>query len=218
MRYKCLFLDYDDTVVNSSKAIHHTSFVEAMHLLRPGAKEITFEEFMLYCAEPGFVAFRDEIIGMDEEEQKEQQRIWKDYTERIIPPFFEGMGKVLTRFHEAGGIIVAVSHSEERSIRRTYETALGFAPDLIFGWDYPVELRKPSTYPVEQSLQKFGLSPEDCLVVDDLLPGREMARKAGIDFCYAGWSGAPEALRAKLIPISNYTFDTVEAFERWLFK
>ena len=34
----------------------------------------------------------------------------------------------------------------------------------------------------------FSLSPEEILVVDDLLPGKKMADAAKTDFAAAGWS------------------------------
>ena len=36
MRYRCLILDHDDTVVNSTATIHYPAFLEALKLLRPG--------------------------------------------------------------------------------------------------------------------------------------------------------------------------------------
>jgi len=44
MRYKCLLLDHDDTVVNSTATIHYPAFLEALRLLRPGVT-ISLEDF-----------------------------------------------------------------------------------------------------------------------------------------------------------------------------
>ena len=61
-------------------------------------------------------------------------------------------------------------------------------PQLIFGGSLPEDQRKPSPWPVQQALRQFGLQPHDALVVDDLLPGLQMAVSAGVDFAGAGWS------------------------------
>ena len=38
MKYKCLVLDHDDTVVESTASMHYPSFVETINILRPGLK------------------------------------------------------------------------------------------------------------------------------------------------------------------------------------
>ena len=44
MRYKCLVLDHDDTVVDSTASIHYPAFLEALKILRPGVQQITLGE------------------------------------------------------------------------------------------------------------------------------------------------------------------------------
>ena len=34
---------------------------------------------------------------------------------------------------------------------------------------------------------KYALKPEEVLVIDDLMPGLDMARAAGVPFAAAGW-------------------------------
>ncbi len=45
MKYKCLVLDHDDTVVKSTPTIHYPSFIEAMKELRPQMEPYTLETF-----------------------------------------------------------------------------------------------------------------------------------------------------------------------------
>lgn len=54
MKYRCLVLDHDDTVVKSTPDIHYPSFVEALKLLRPDMETLSLEEFVSYCFNPGF--------------------------------------------------------------------------------------------------------------------------------------------------------------------
>ena len=37
-------------------------------------------------------------------------------------------------------------------------------------------------------MERFGLEPQELLVVDDLKPGYDMARAAGVPFAAAGWA------------------------------
>ena len=46
LKYKCLVLDHDDTVVDSSASIHYPSFVEYLKIARPHlADKYTLEEY-----------------------------------------------------------------------------------------------------------------------------------------------------------------------------
>lgn len=218
MRYRCLFLDYDDTVVDSSKRIHYPSFLEALRILRPLQADMSFARFMQYCAEPGFASLLDDILQLNPQEKEIQQSIWKRYTTQITPPLFKGMDTLLRQFKQQGGLISAVSHSEKATIQRTYMTHLGFAPDMIFGWDDPPEKRKPSPYPIEQTCREYGLDKRECLVVDDLCSGMQMAKAAGVAFCHAGWSPCVHTMQQRMQNQSQYSFDAVESFARWLLQ
>ena len=55
MRYKCLVLDHDDTVVDSTASIHYPAFLEALKILRPGVQQITLEEYFKENFDPGFI-------------------------------------------------------------------------------------------------------------------------------------------------------------------
>ena len=61
-------------------------------------------------------------------------------------------------------------------------------PDVIFGWEQPPEQRKPHTWPLEQIMERFSLAPQELLVVDDLKPGYDMAKAAGVPLSAAGWA------------------------------
>jgi len=56
MKYKCLVLDHDDTVVNSTATVNFPSFMNVLKKLRPGFS-LTLDEFLRYNFEPGFSSF-----------------------------------------------------------------------------------------------------------------------------------------------------------------
>ena len=59
---------------------------------------------------------------------------------------------------------------------------------MIYSWDLPKEQRKPSPYTIFDLMKRFDLKPSEVIVVDDLKPGYDMARGAGVDFAAAGWA------------------------------
>lgn len=189
MKYKCLILDHDDTVVNSSASIHFPSFIEYLKIKRPAlAKNYTFEDYIIKNFHPGIVALFTEEIGLSEEELCEEEKFWADYVRAHIPTAYDGIRDIIIDFKAQGGIVVVDSHSLSQYIKRDYEKNSLPEPDIIFGWDIPKEHRKPSPHTVLDVIGRYGLKPEEVLVVDDLKPGYDMARGAGVPFAAAGWA------------------------------
>ena len=77
MKYKCLVLDHDDTVVASSEAIHYPSFIEYLKDFRPHlVNNYTFESFIIKNFDPGIVALLHDEVGLSEEEMKHEEGYW----------------------------------------------------------------------------------------------------------------------------------------------
>ena len=89
---------------------------------------------------------------------------------------------------------------------------------MIFGWEYPPEQRKPSTYPLEQIMKSGRLKPEELLVIDDLKPGYDMAKAAGVPFAAAGWANDIPQIEAFMRKNCGLYFKTVEELRGWLFN
>ncbi len=92
-----------------------------------------------------------------------------------------------------------VSHDARAfPVRGHYDCAAngnGVTPDFVFGWELPPDRRRPNPYPVHEAsglLQPVSL---DGLVVDELKPGVDMAKAAGVDTAAAGWSQEIPAIR-----------------------
>lgn len=207
MKYKCLILDHDDTVAKSTPDIHYPSFIEALKVLRPNYSNISLEEFILKCFNPGFSELCKNILHFNDKEQEYQYNIWTNYTKTNIPEFYAGFKELINDFKKNGGIVCVSSHSESHRIKRDYIVNCGIEPDKIFGWDIDEDKRKPSPYSIEETIRLFKLKQEDILVVDDLKPGLDMANAGGVDFASAGWS--------HLIPeIINYMKDNSKYYLR----
>ncbi len=216
MKYRCLILDHDDTVVQSTPDIHYPSFVEALKILRPNRKPITLEEFILYCFNPGFAELCKDILKFTEEEQEYQQRIWKKYTTTKVPEFYPGFVEFIKEYKNLGGIICVVSHSESKQIIRDYELNCDLTPDLIFGWEPEAYKRKPNPYPIIEIMKRFNLQCDELLVVDDLKPGLDMARSCNVEFAGAGWSHLIPEVKDYMEKESDYYFQTVSSLEEFI--
>lgn len=219
MKYKCLCLDHDDTVVNSTATIHYPSFIEYLKDYRPHlADNYTLESYFVKNFHPGIISlFRDEV-GLTEEEMKEEEAYWSEFVKSHIPSTYDGMAEIIWQFHRQGGIIAVTSHSLTGYILRDYEANKLPTPDAIYGWDMPAENRKPSPYSILDLMRKYDLCPEEILVVDDLKPGYDMARAAGAHFAAAGWAYDVKEIEDFMRKNCDYYLKEVADLKRLLFE
>ena len=188
-KYKCLVLDHDDTVVDSSASIHYPSFVEYLKIARPHlADKYTLEEYFEKNFHPGILELFTVEIGLSEEELAEEEQFWREYVKNHIPNAYPGMKEIIAEFKAGGGIVAVDSHSVSENIIRDYKANDLPDPDIIYGWDIPKEMRKPAPGTLLDLMEKYNLKPDEILVVDDLKPGYDMAKAAGVDIAAAGWA------------------------------
>ncbi len=139
MRYPCLVVDHDDTVVNSTATVHYPCFVEYTGIYHPEV-HYTLEEYIKYNFDPGVVAFFCDIIGMSRAETEREQIYWNDYVQHHVPQAYDGMRELLWRHKEQGGVLCVVSHSYTQNILRDYRENGLPEPDLVFGWESPATI------------------------------------------------------------------------------
>lgn len=216
LNYRCLVLDHDDTVVRSEETVNYPSFLKALKVLRPG-RTITREEFTRWCFSPGFSALCSDYIGLTPEEIDVQYDMWRSYVATHIPPPYDGLRPILTRWKQEGGLLCVSSHSARENILRDYRLHFDLEPDQIFDWDLGEDRRKPSPYALQEIMRLYDLRPDELLMVDDLKPGYDMAHACGVPFACAGWSHDDPEIRAFLRRFSDFYLETVQALEPLLF-
>ena len=66
---------------------------------------------------------------------------------------------------------------------------------------------------------KYGFSPQQLLVVDDLKPAWVMCRNAGVQIAFAAWSkvNCPEIL-SEMQALCDFTFKSPTQLEAFLFE
>jgi len=217
LKYKCLVLDHDDTVVQTEKTIGYPYFCYILDQFRPGAT-ISFQDYVHDCHDYGFAEMCRRRWQFTEKEQKAEYKGWMEYVLTHTPEIFPGIDRVIRRQKEEGGLVCVVSHSSVQNITRDYAVHFGIQPDAIYGWDYPEELRKPNPFPLEDIMRRFELKPEDLLVVDDMKLAWKMAHPLGVDIAFAAWGKRefPE-LSEEMRSICGYSFDSAGDLEAFLF-
>ena len=189
MKYKCLVLDHDDTVVNSTATIHYPCFIEYLDKYFPHlSKNYTRESYFVKNFHPGITSLLVDEVGLSPKELIEEEEYWAEYVKGHVPEVYPGIREIIEDFRAKGGIIAVNSHSYTKYIERDYEKNALPPPDVIYGWDIPKDKRKPAPDTLFDLMEKYSLFPSEILVVDDLKPGYDMARSAGVDFAAAGWA------------------------------
>ena len=217
LKYPCLILDHDDTVVQSEATVNYPFFIDFLKEYRPGMT-ITEHEYISGCFHPGYIEMCRQRFGFTDEELLIEYNGWKDYIRSHIPDPYPGIGDLIRRYKAAGGIICVVSQSAQENILRDYRTHFGIEPDEVYGWDLEPAHRKPNPWAIEQVMQKYGFSPAQLLVVDDMKPAYEMASKAGVPIAFAAWGRKdyPE-IAAEMRSLCDFSFDSTQDLEKFLF-
>ncbi len=218
LKYKCLVLDHDDTVVQSMKTMSYPFFLYGLNIFRPG-QTISFEDYVRDCNQYGFVELCRMRYGYTDEELSREHDMWMDYVLSHTPDPYPGIHEVIHRQKAEGGLVCVVSHSKKDNILRDYQAHIGFEPDRIYGYELPEDQRKPHPYPLQDIMKRYDLLPSDLLVVDDMKLSCKMAEPLGVEVAYAGWNGLNvPAVDKEMIDLCNYNFPTIEAFSRFLFE
>ena len=187
MKYKCLVFDHDDTVVNSTATVHHPSFLAYLEKARPGMS-MSLEDYFLKNFHPGYIQMCKDDFSLSDEELEEETLFWREYVKTRIPEAYQGIREIMRRHKAEGGIIAVISHSFKENILRDYRENSLPEPDAVYGWEQPPERRKPNVWPLEQLMDRFSLKKSEILMIDDLKPGYDMAKAAGVDFAAVGWA------------------------------
>lgn len=218
LKYKCLVLDHDDTVVQSMKTLSYPFWCLELEQFRPGTT-MTLEEYILQCHEVGFADMCRNRFHFTEDELKIEHKQWMEYILQNIPDSYPGIDRIIHRQKAEGGIICVVSHSHADNISRDYKAHFGIQPDAIYGWELAPHQRKPNPWPLEDIMARFDLKPADILVVDDMKLACQMAKPLGIKVAYAGWSGmGVPSLTKEMEQLCDYSFDSTENLEKFLFE
>jgi phosphoglycolate phosphatase/pyrophosphatase PpaX len=218
LKYKCLVLDHDDTVVQTMKTLSYPFWCLELEQFRPG-ETMPLSDYVMECYRWGFADMCREIFHFTDEELKQEHDQWMAYIMQNIPDPFPGIGRVIRRQKEEGGMLFVVSHSNSENISRDYAAHFGIQPDGIYGWERPKHERKPNPWPLQDIMRRYGFKTEEILVVDDMKLGCIMAQSVGAATAFAAWSKQDfPALCEEMQRLCDYTFSTAEALETFLFE
>ena len=217
LRFPCLVLDHDDTVVQTERSIGYPYFREYLKRIRPGV-DLTYAEYVHLCNNMVFADMCKAQWQFTDQELQEEYTLWKQYSRQNIPPLCPGIDRIITRHKALGGILCVSSLSTREIIDRDYSHHFGFLPDRVYDYDLMSHQRKPNPYALTDIMAHYGFKPEQILMIDDMKLGQQMANSVGVKTAFAGWSKAefPE-LTGHMRSVCEYSFDSTEELEKFLF-
>ena len=218
LKYRCLVLDHDDTVVQSMKTMSYPFWCMELEIFRPG-QAMTFEEYVLECHHRGFAGLCQDCFHFTDEELKKEHAMWMEYVMTHTPDPYPGIAEIIHRQKAESGLVCVVSHSHADNILRDYRTHFGMEPDAVYGWELPPQQRKPNAYPLLDIMERYKLEPKDLLVVDDMKLAWKMAHPLGVKIVFAAWGKIdfPE-LSAEMTSLCDFSFSTTEELAEFLFN
>lgn len=218
LKYPCLILDHDDTIVQTERAIGYPYFRDYLEKIRPGT-HLSFRDYVRACHNTVFPDMCRANWNFTDAEMEEEYALWQTYCASHIPPIFPGVDSLIRRQKAEGGLVCVVSLSSHANIVRDYDAHFGIQPDAVYDNDLPRHQRKPLPWPLMDIMARFALEPKDLLVVDDMMLGVQMARAAGVPTAYAAWSKQdfPELLE-EMRDVCDYSFASAAELERFLFE
>ena len=90
MRFPCLVLDHDDTVVQSEMTVNFPYFLQVLNAFRPG-QTTTAEEYARECNRVGFADFCRQRFHFTEQEILDEYIGWKNTSRLIFPILFRAL-------------------------------------------------------------------------------------------------------------------------------
>ncbi len=218
LNYRCLILDHDDTTVDSTRTIHHPSFLDTMRRMRPELATVTLEGYFQLNCSPGIYQYYRNVARLSEEEIRQEHKNWLSFAKQHTPSPYPGIREIMRKQKELGGYLCVISHNEKGNILRDYQKNDLPVPDLIFGSELPEEEQKPFPYPIEKICRHFSLEKTDLIMLDDLIPGAKMCERAGIFLACAAWGHQTAEVLSYMKKHHHPVYRTTEEIAKLLFS
>lgn len=183
MKFKCLVLDYDNTLVATVPELQY-----------PALKYAYEANGFSGCPDLKDYLAIDFEVGIREYIKTDHPDVWEKMTNDFInhifssrSPPYEGLKDILFKFAQAGGELFVASNSDVAIIESFWH--YNGLPEIsgIFGWNMGREYRKPNSKSLEDILKITKFEKKNVLVLDDRESGVEMAKSLGIRSAVAGW-------------------------------
>lgn len=183
-RMKMVILDFDGTLGDTNRIIVDTMMAtfDEINLQRP-TRDVCQSTIGLPLARCFAVAMPSLTDSEAERCATTYRMIFSKNRKPGTVPLFPHVMETLRQLHRQGTILtIASSRGHNTLMEFVRELQLEPLVSLVLGVDDVVQ-PKPDAQPVQQTLQHFGLEPQDALVVGDTEYDIQMGKSAGCRTC-----------------------------------
>lgn len=193
MKKKLVILDFDGTLGDTNKIITTTMQSTCREL---GLKVPTIEECSKTIGLPLKGCFRS-LMPMDDELAQQcatvYSRIFAENNKPGSVPVFPNVISTLEKLHDHGIILSLASSRSSKSLRAFVdEMRLNEYITFVLGAE-DVTNAKPNPEPVLKTLEHYGVSPSDAIVVGDMSYDILMGKNAGCATCGVTYGNGSKA-------------------------
>lgn len=187
MKYKCIIFDFDGTLADTASGIVATFQETFRRLGMTVPSEAAIRATIGLTLRDGFNAA---MTGLTDEQAELAVTTYRSIFNEIAIPcttIFPGVLEALGRLR-AEGCMLAVATSRSHRSLETLSTKIGIRDyfEGFFGAE-DVENHKPAPDLVNLILDRYGLSPDEALVVGDAHYDMLMGKGAGCKVCGVTW-------------------------------
>lgn len=161
LKYPCLVLDHDDTVVQSEATVNYPFFCYILNQFRPGTK-ITLHEYTEGCFRLGFADMCRKWYNFTEQEIVDEYHGWQKYIVDHIPAPFPGIGDIIRRQKEAGGKSVSSPIPASRTSHGTTRPTSASSPTTFTAGTYRRNCGSPARGRWSRSWQNTAIPSPSC--------------------------------------------------------
>lgn len=213
---EAIIFDMDGVLIDSES----THYPVLHELLKEYGYHYTQEHFLKYCGVPETDMWPQLLCaaGLHADPAAMQQEHWRRYCQYLNEngiPDFPGTGQLLSALKQHGYRLAVASASPAGTIAE-YMEQLGYAPyfDCMVSAQHCAH-GKPWPDVFLSAAEQLGVSPQNCLVVEDSRNGMIAAQRAGMK--WVGFCGAalPTDMSLAAFSFSDYREVVPENFEQW---
>lgn len=191
MKYNLLILDFDGTLADTKESIFKTMALVAPKM---GIGHLDESAIRQHIGLPLKSTFEN-IFHLSETEIPKATRLYREhYNEVAIDTvlLFDTVKNTLLHLHQQGTILAIASNKGKQALIAILKKQ---GIDHLFsfiGGEGDVKNKKPAPDIVNLILEKYNVSPDDCLVVGDTVFDIEMGQRAHTNTCAVTYGAHPK--------------------------
>lgn len=184
---KAVVFDLDGTILDTLSDL--AAAVNRM-LIKKGCPTHTDEVIKSFIGNGSFMLIKRALPSgaSDEEILNSRDDFRKEYESDLFSNTkeFQGISEIFSELNAKGIKVIVITNKDDKSAQKMIDFYFGKMVDFCRGVRSDKD-RKPNPELTLSALQKFGIKPEEALLVGDGIADAEVSKNCGIDYLPVGY-------------------------------